>query len=161
MKQHDFTLFYGVCLSLFFFSKASSAYSWPMFYYPKKELLLLLGYIETDHCPYGKGKIKPGVKINIREHLCHSFCPSSWEWVAVSDNQCYDLATAFNFQYSDADYIRDEDGSVSYSTITSHFGQTNGYASAFKFVFTTTPGDHWYCVQDSLEPSIIICANDI
>jgi hypothetical protein len=163
MKLHLISIFISVCVSslLTVFPTCLFAYSWPVFSPPNKALLLDTNKIDMSHCPPGQGKLKQNSSINIHEHLCRTFCLETWNWTAISDNSCHDLASEFEFQKYDFVYYPKNTGTTSYSEITASYGKKNSDKPAFKFVFRSAPGEHWYCIQQDPELHTIICANDI
>jgi len=136
------------------------AFSWPEFIPPDKALLASSGFLDTSSCPPGQAQLKSNSMINIREHLCQTFCPNTWNWITASDNSCHDLATDFEFQRYQINYYSGKDGETLYSKITAFYGSTRTASPAFKIEMTTELDDHWYCIENGGNQHGIICAND-
>lgn len=130
--------------------------AWPEFFPPEKELLLKLKSLDTKQCPQGQAKLASNVSINISQHLCKTSCPTSWSWIARSDEQCHDLAD-YHFKKYDITYSRDKNGTTSYSSIRALYKSTN----LTEFLMITVPHSHWHCYEIDPATHVVSCANDI
>ena len=135
------------------------AASWPVFSAPSKEFLLQ-NYVDSRQCLPGQGKIKSNIVINVNKNVCKTFCPSSWNLIAVSDDECHDLKE-LEFQGYGFNYQRNDDGTMNFSVISASYGETNSHRSFVKFIMTTVPGEYWQCYEINPEMHLISCANDI
>lgn len=154
----------GVFILVCFMPGLGVAMLWPVFSPPTKRFLLNNDFIDTAHCPPGQGKLMDGIRINIHNSVCHTYCPVAWTWIGKSDGACHDLAKGFAFQKVEITHYPDnndgDDGNTLYSEVTAFYGEKGSDQSAFTFVFTA-PKEHWYCMEMNPELHLLTCANDM
>jgi hypothetical protein len=125
---------------------------WPLFAAPDQQFLLANNYLTEKQCSPGKVRLVPHPVIPIKQTLCKSFCPDEWVWMGENDSQCHELVD-IAFQKYEITHVNQQDGTTSYSVITASYG-------AFKFTFTSKPGEHWYCIEGNPDLHFVMCAND-
>jgi hypothetical protein len=118
--------------------------------------------IDTAGCPTGQGKIKPNLKLNIQQHFCRRYCPSTWEWKLVDDKTCHPLSD-FDFQRYEFNYVRhgSDENETLYTELTAYYGKVGSRQPTFKFTFTSEKDNHWRCSEMNPEMHSVICANDM
>lgn len=139
---------------------AAFATRWPVFVAPEQAFLLAKGYLETESCPHGEGRVMPGIVINVSQFLCKNFCPGSWSWIADSDAACHPL-DHFSLRYHVIQNHDDANGTADASVITAFYGKHSENESILTFVLKTAPGDAWQCSETNPAQHWLSCTNDI
>lgn len=138
---------------------AFAKYYWPTFTYPDKDLLLKMNTLTYNACPAGQVRLINNSTINLA--LCNSdgSCPSNWEWIGKSDEQCHALSEIDFLNYK-VEYVPDN-RYWEYSVVTATYGSQKTGEVYFEYVMTTPPGEYWYCTREIFESGMVVmCAND-
>ena|SRR5579862_328052 len=145
---------------LYLVSASTHGSSWPIFTAPDLAFLMQHSYINTKNCPLGEGRVSANLLINIKQFLCKNFCPGIWNWVSVSEEKCHDLFSSFTLKGYEI-FNHYDNGVANFSVIMASYGKSNSEEAAFRFVFTSLPGDSWQCYELNPETHTISCSNDI
>jgi hypothetical protein len=140
-------------------SSVFSKYYWPTFTYPKKKLLLKLNMLTNNSCPAGQVKLINHSTVNVNECDSQRSCPSNWEWLGKSNEQCHELNDVDFLNYKITHHP--ENHYWQYTTVTAFYGSKATGEIYFEYVMTTPLGEYWFCRNDTYASGFIVdCAND-
>ncbi|MBA2656436.1 MAG: hypothetical protein H0U70_05560 [Tatlockia sp.] len=126
--------------------------TWPIFFYPDKQLIMDLNIFDNTDCPAGEIKLKPR-DINVNNFTCDNACPEAWVWKAKIDDQCHSFSD-FDFKRYQINHYRD------YDEVIAFYGARSSGETYFSYEMKTLPGTYWYCTQYKQGLDYITCAND-